>query len=529
MADEAIEEALKSGEKLFSRRQIDEAETVFQTILEQVPGHSEALNNMGVIWYTRGDNEKAEKLFSRALDANRDNLEALSNLAELYRSAGRQDKEIECLKKIVVLNSDDYITSSRLALLYVETGEPAKALPHLNASIDLLSAQRPETNDARQLANPNTPEKDLVRGNIKGQSTLDRQTLRHFRDKKFNEIIKTIQSRVQDRLYEDVEAICKHWLVFVSTSTGYIFYFLGLAANGLQEFDKALAYHKRALELDPALADLRNRQSKYRYTYEESPTHCIGCENDGFETVNVLNQSIAEDNKELINPVRQWVRCFRCGLIFANPIPNEEALNRYYSRIAGEKFGGIYGNIEERLDFLADMSRTRLEKIERHGNGAATILDIGAGIGIFTKTALDRGWQAEGIELTPEDCDYAKEKFGLELKQENFYDLSENRKYDVVTLFEVIEHLRHPLKDLKYINTLIHDNGLLVLATPILDSAYGNETKEHNPFWYVVSHLSYFTRNVMINYLREAGFEIVEICDSPEGMGRMEFYCRKST
>lgn len=184
MADEAIEEALKSGEKLFSRRQIDEAETVFQTIREQVPGHSEALNNMGVIWYTRGDNEKAEKLFSRALDANRDNLEALSNLAELYRSAGRQDKELEFLKKIIALNSDDYITSSRLALLYVETGEPAKALPHLNASIDLLSAQRAGTNDARHLADPNTAEKDLMRGNIKGQSTLDGQTLRHFRDKK---------------------------------------------------------------------------------------------------------------------------------------------------------------------------------------------------------------------------------------------------------------------------------------------------------------------------------------------------------
>lgn len=120
MADETIEEALKRGEELFSRQQIDEAEAVFQSILQQEPGHSEALNNMGVICFARGDGQKAEELFSRALDGNGDHLESLSNLADLYRSMDRNDKELACLEKIVALRPDDRDAANRLVLLYVD-------------------------------------------------------------------------------------------------------------------------------------------------------------------------------------------------------------------------------------------------------------------------------------------------------------------------------------------------------------------------------------------------------------------------
>lgn len=180
----------------------------------------------------------------------------------------------------------------------------------------------------------------------------------------------------------------------------------------------------------------------------------------------------------------------------------------------------------------ADIYKKLKENIKQliaQGNAdlAKTLLDIGAGIGVFTGVALDRGWQAEGLELTPEDCIYAKEQFDLNLKQENFYSYNDEKKYDVVTLFEVIEHLLNPLKDLKQINKLIKDEGILIIATPIQDTLYGKKMKESNVFWNVVTHLSYFTKEVMIRYLKEAGFNILDISGSNEGMGRMEFYCRK--
>jgi len=302
---------------------------------------------------------------------------------------------------------------------------------------------------------------------------------------------------------------------------------MGVIYNSLGEFQLSLRNHKRALELDGSLADIKNRKSVYKKKYHESISACIGCKCPEFQVVNITNQSISEDNKEIINPVRTWVKCKECELIYSNPIPDESSLDRYYSIIAEEKFGGIYGDIDTRFEFLVSMASRRLEKIENYNTGNKSILDIGTGIGVFVGVANDRGWIADGIELTHEDCNYAKDKYGIQLIQKNFYDIKENIKYDVVTLFEVIEHLRTPLNDLMRINELINMDGLLVVATPIQDSLYGRKTREDNVFWNVVAHLSYFPKDVLINYLNKAGFEILEINNSPEGMGRMEFYCRK--
>jgi hypothetical protein len=65
------------------------------------------------------------------------------------------------------------------------------------------------------------------------------------------------------------------------------------------------------------------------------------------------------------------------------------------------------------------------------------------------------------------------------------------------------------LDELKEIGKLVKDNGLLVIATPIQNSLYGKKTKEHNIFWNVVTHLSYFNKEVIMNYIEKSGFEVV--------------------
>ncbi|RHW62280.1 class I SAM-dependent methyltransferase [Clostridium botulinum] len=115
----------------------------------------------------------------------------------------------------------------------------------------------------------------------------------------------------------------------------------------------------------------------------------------------------------------------------------------------------------------------------------------------------------------------------MTLLQENFYDFSNDRKYDVVTMFEVIEHLRTPLEDLKRIGEIVKKDGMFVIATPIVDSLHAKKEGLNAANWYVVAHLSYFSFDVLKNYLHLAGFKIVEINYSPEGYGRLEFYCTK--
>ncbi len=480
--------------------QLNSAKLLIEEYAKISPEDPEVYSISGVIAFSERRLNDAENIFLEGIKRDSSNFDLLFNLGYLYETK----------------------TDSMAALEYykiaLSTAKTKEQISNLRAGIERVKLS---------LDNQNYTIETVTDITEYFKEHIDNGIAEYFINKEYNKIIQAIKNNIINRKYDQVILICKYWLNKIENSTAIIYYYMGVAANGIGDFQSAIEYHKKALALDNSLADLCLKKSKYRYIYDEKKISCIGCGCENYEIVNVSNQSISEDNKELINPIRIWVRCSHCKLIYANPIPSEEMLNTYYSIIAKEKFGGIYGNIDDRLDLLANMANKRLDKIEKYTGGAKTLLDIGTGIGIFTRIALDRGWQAEGLEFTPEDCQYAKEKFGLDLLQENFYNFKENKKYDAVTLFEVIEHLRNPLKDLKQISKLIKDNGILVIATPMQDSVYAKKVKENNLFWCTVTHLSYFTKDVLSNYLKESGFELIEINDSLEGMGRMEFYCRK--
>lgn len=474
-----------------------------------------------------GKLEEAKALMEEYKKIVVEDVEVYSIQAVILIMQGKLEEAEEVLKDgIAKYNNFDLFYN--LGYLYEKKLDIYQALKYYKIASD--NAEEAQKNDIEELIKSIEKKYNCYEiNNIANyfDKEIDENILEYFKNMNFNKIIQEIQIKINHMKYSEVIIICDYWIKNVDGNTAIAYYFMGVAANGIKDFENALRYHRKALEIDNSLADLRNGKSAYQCEYEEESTHCIGCGNENFEVVNVSNQSSSEDNKQLVNPIRTWVKCKNCGLIYTNPIPTEEILNKYYSVIAKEKFGGIYGNIDDRFEFLVNMANKRLEKIEKYIGGVKALLDIGTGIGVFTGTALDRGWLAEGLEFTPEDCKYAKEKFDLNLKQENFYSFKEDRKYDVVTLFEVIEHLRNPLGDLKQINKLIKNDGILVIATPIQDSLYGKKMKSENIFWNVVTHLSYFTKDVMLNYLKEAGFEILEINNSNEGMGRMEFYCKK--
>ncbi|MEG6612755.1 class I SAM-dependent methyltransferase [Pseudoclostridium thermosuccinogenes] len=350
-----------------------------------------------------------------------------------------------------------------------------------------------------------------------------------LKERDYANILKYLKDHLFDRnKYNEIISICEFWNRAVNDNTAIIYFFLGIAYNGVKDFYSSIQSHKKALQLDPTLADIKYKQDLYKGIYDEYRTACIGCGSNEYDIVNVTNQSITEVNLGIINPLRIWVQCKDCGLIFANPIPSKKSMDTYYSLITKERReGGRYTNVDNMLEFLIKMSNYRLEKIEHIRNGRGSLLDIGTGVGVFVGVALERGWRAEGLELTQEDCKYAKENFGISLRNRDFYALGEGEDYDVITLFEVIEHLRTPLKDLKQINRLVKDNGLLVIATPIVDSLHGKKARETSGYWNVVTHLSYFSKSVLMNYLEKAGFETIEVNYSPEGIGRMEFYCKK--
>ncbi|MFW5891249.1 MAG: methyltransferase domain-containing protein, partial [bacterium] len=487
-------------ESLINQGEIQEAKNLITEYAKSFDKDIEIYSMESIILIMKKKFKQAEQLLKEAIGKYNDNFDLKYNLAFVYENIEEYQKAYKIYNEIIDIAPDESVSN-----------ELEEKINKLESKIDTLKKEI-----------KNNKEK-VVEKNIEFKpGKISNKTLKLFKQNKHQEILNKIQNLNQKREYKKILNICDYWFKKVNSKTAAIHYYAGVAFNGLSYYEKAIEHHKKALKNDKSLADIKNKNSKYQGQYKESKVNCLGCNSDDYRIVNVNNQSRVKDNKELINPLRIWVKCNDCGLIYANPIPDKDSLNEYYSLLAKED--DI--NVENRFEFLVRMSNNRLEKIEKYHN-KSTILDIGTGSGVFVGAAIDRGWEANGLELAEGNCQYAKEKFNIELINKDFYEFDPDEKYDVVTLFEVIEHLRDPVKAINKAKNLLKEDGVFVLATPIRDSLYGKKAKEKNIFWTTVEHLIYFDKNVIINYLKENGFEVLESNLSEEGMGRMEFYCKK--
>ena len=143
------------------------------------------------------------------------------------------------------------------------------------------------------------------------------------------------------------------------------------------------------------------------------------------------------------------------------------------------------------------------------GNGR--LLDIGCNLGLFVKAALKAGYQAEGVELNSECAEYARNTTGVTvyeglLEKANFLADS----FDVVTLFDVLEHVKQPMVLLMEIRRILRPDGILVLQMPNIRSLMATLMHNQWPWLCPPDHVFHFTPHSLRNILAKSGF-LVEV------------------
>lgn len=136
----------------------------------------------------------------------------------------------------------------------------------------------------------------------------------------------------------------------------------------------------------------------------------------------------------------------------------------------------------------------KVDLIDRLLNKRGSILDIGAGTGEFLKVAKLKGWNVFGVEVNEKARNFSKEK-GIIL-QKQIEDFA-NQKFDVVTLWHVLEHLPNLEKTTSQIERLVKPNGHLIIAVPNF-KAY--DAKFYKEFWAAYDtprHLWHFSKSSM--------------------------------
>jgi 2-polyprenyl-3-methyl-5-hydroxy-6-metoxy-1,4-benzoquinol methylase len=191
--------------------------------------------------------------------------------------------------------------------------------------------------------------------------------------------------------------------------------------------------------------------------------------------------------------------CRACGLLFQWPIPDPSALLE------------AYGAVEDPV-YLAEKENRYLtfRRVLRLLGPAAgrRLLDVGAYCGYFVDVAREAGFTAEGLELSRWAVAHAR-GLGLAVHRETLGERARaGARYDVVTLWDVIEHFADPRRELASAFELLRDGGRLYVSTIDTGSLLARVLGARWP-WLMDMHLVYFDRATLGALLEETGFRVV--------------------
>ncbi len=199
----------------------------------------------------------------------------------------------------------------------------------------------------------------------------------------------------------------------------------------------------------------------------------------------------------------QIVECRHCGLVYANPRWPTGTVLDAYAAVEDETY------VEERhgreLTF-----RHHLRQIERIVGPAAgrALLDVGAYIGVFVEVAAAAGWRAQGVEPSAWAAAEARRR-GLAVHAGTLESVGlPPESFDVITLWDVIEHLSDPAAELERARQLLRPGGWLVAHTMDIGSPLARLMGPRWP-WLMDMHLYYFDRRTLPAMFTEHGFEVV--------------------
>ena len=211
--------------------------------------------------------------------------------------------------------------------------------------------------------------------------------------------------------------------------------------------------------------------------------------------------------------------CRKCGLIFMKPFFSNKEIESFYKK---EYFTG---NIDDTKAFTYTDERKNkkgftavnkkrvkkiLEALDSPSGKGKNFLDIGCSFGALLDEGKKLGFSVTGMDIS----DYAL----AELKRNSINiikgspetnDLPVN-KFDVITLIEVIEHLKKPGSALKKIFHSLKKNGLLVIQTANMDGRQAKKAGK-NYHYFLPGHLHYFSRKTLTEALKKAGFNNIRL------------------
>jgi SAM-dependent methyltransferase len=192
--------------------------------------------------------------------------------------------------------------------------------------------------------------------------------------------------------------------------------------------------------------------------------------------------------------------------------------DEYWNSDRAKEFG--YAQYLSDADNYLKTYRRRSRTVDTYKPNPGRVLDVGCAAGFFLRVCKDKGWETAGIEIAEPMIDYARQTLGLDDMHRGdllSVDLPA-ASYDVITMWDVIEHLEEPGKHLARVHELLKDDGILVLETQNVASRFAKLLGRRWQHYKHEEHLYHFSPDTLQVLLQRSGFEVLE--NTPRGGGK---------
>lgn len=212
--------------------------------------------------------------------------------------------------------------------------------------------------------------------------------------------------------------------------------------------------------------------------------------------------SVYRCSSQTHNSHARILRCLQCSFIFSEVNLSSEKILKTYSEVEDP----IYvQEINARFKTYA----YNLSNIRSYLPASGTLLDIGSYCGAFLRVARENGFAVLGVEPSKWAVRYSQEIMKENTFQGTLQDLpGERGNFDVITLWDVLEHMANPVEELDLIRSRLNHKGIFCFSTIMIDNWFPAILKERWP-WLMDMHLLYFTEKTIRQLLTKSRFELL--------------------
>jgi protein-L-isoaspartate O-methyltransferase len=204
------------------------------------------------------------------------------------------------------------------------------------------------------------------------------------------------------------------------------------------------------------------------------------------------------------------LKCRKCGHIFANLYLSDDELFTLYRK--DYFFGDEYSNYIADKKTIQKNFRLRIKILQRFLDPThhKHLLEVGSAYGFFLDVVRNYFESVKGLDISEDGVRYARQQLNLDVIQADLltYNL-ERQTFDVVCLWDTIEHLRNPHLYIQKISECTSQGALLAITTGDIASLNARFRKDKWRLLHPPTHLHYFSRSSLVRMLNNYNFETI--------------------